>query len=205
MKKYLLLLIIPTLLINLSFAQDAKKIQLFLSGGISIPSSPTEFTDYWNLGFNGGAGIGYVFSPNFSANAYFDFNTMALNEDNFLGDLGAPSGVSIDGGSINIITVMANVKGNLIAKPKSISPYFKVGIGLFSLSATDVTVSYMGVSMTESLDASEEALGLIFGGGIDFPVSPNILIFIEGNYCVGFTEDESTSFIPIKGGLIILL
>jgi opacity protein-like surface antigen len=205
MKKFLPFFVLALFLLNFSFAQDARKIQIILSGGISIPSSPTEFTDYWNLGFNGGGGIGYIFSPNFSANAYFDFNTMSLNEDKFLNDLGAPPGVSIEGGSINVITVMANVKGNLITKPKSVSPYFKAGIGLFSLSATDVTVSYQGQSQTVSVDASEEALGIIFGGGIDFPVSPTVLVFVEGNYCVGFTEDESTSFIPIKGGVIILL
>jgi hypothetical protein len=130
---------------------------------------------------------------------------MSLNEDEFLDDLGAPSGVSIEGGAVNIITVMANVKGNLIAKPKSVSPYFKAGIGLFSLSATDITVSFMGMSATESVDLSEEAFGLTFGGGIDFPVSPTVLIFVEANYTVGFTEDESTSFIPIKGGVLILL
>ena len=206
MKKCFPFFILSLFLLNFSFAQDAKKIQIYLSGGVSIPASPSEFKDFWSLGFNGGGGVGYIFSPIFSANVYFDYNSMTLNEDKFLEELGATSmGLSIDGGAVNIITVMVNVKTTLIAKPQSVSPYLKAGLGLLSLSATDVTFSYMGESFTQEVDVSEEAFGVLFGGGIDFPVSLNVLIFVEGNYGIGFTEDESTGYITIKGGVIILL
>ena len=157
------------------------------------------------MGFNLGGGIGYRFGSNVSGNAYFSYNSFPLNENKFLDDLNAPSGVNISGGSASVILFTTNIKALLIANSQQVSPYLLVGIGLFSLSTSDATVSYMGTQIPVNSSNSESAFGILFGGGIDIPVSPTIKIFLEAGYTLGFTKGESTGYLPIKSGLVILL
>jgi opacity protein-like surface antigen len=203
-KKLFSIFFVVLLLCSLSFSQD-KKAELYIGGGLSFPMQPEEFSDFWSMGFNFGGGLGYIFSPNFSGNAYLSYNTFGLNDDEFLETLNAPSGVTLSGGSVSIIVVTANIKALLIANPNQVTPYLLAGVGLFSLSTSDVTVSYQGSQQTGNTSNSESALGLVFGGGVDIPVSPTLKIFLEIGYAMGFTEGESTGYLPIKGGLIILL
>ena len=206
MKNLLYIVLAVIIFCSLSFSQGGgrdKKAELYIGGGLSFPMSPEEFSDYWSMGFNAGGGVGYRFGPNFSGNAYFSYNSFSLDEDEFLG--GTSSEVDISGGTVSIILVTANLKALLIADPRQVTPYLLAGLGLFSLSVSDVTISYMGYEYSGDTSDSESAFGIVFGGGVDIPVSPTIKVFLEVGYAIGFTEEESTGYLPVKGGLIILL
>lgn len=194
----------PTTTRSTPFSQH-KKAELYIGGGLSFPMSPEIFSDYWSMGFNFGGGIGYKFGRNISGNAYFSYTSFPLNESKFLDDLNAPSEVNISGGSASVILVTANIKALLIANPNQVTPYLLSGLGLFSLSTSDVTVSYQGYQQIANTSNSESAFGIVFGGGVDIPVSPTIKVFLEIGYVIGFTEGESTGYMPVKGGLCILL
>jgi len=183
------------------FAQH-KKVELYIGGGLSFPMSE-GFSDMWSMGFSAGGGVGYRFGSNISGNANLSYSSFPIDEDKFLA--GAPSGVEISGGSVSVVLVTANLKVLLIANPQEVSPYLIGGIGLFSLSVSDVTVSYLGTTVTANTSASESALGIVFGGGVDIPVSPSLKIFLEAGYVMGFTEGDSTEYLPLKGGIIFLL
>jgi hypothetical protein len=63
-----------------------------------------------------------------------------------------------------------------------------------------VTAPYEQYTRTIGTDL-EPAIGLALGAGISFVINPNMNIFVEAKYGVGFTEDEDTQYIPIKVGL----
>ncbi len=60
------------------------------------------------------------------------------------------------------------------------------------------------VDITEEFEAEEETendLGVNFGAGLELDMGTSTKLFIEGKYHIVFTEDESTKFITLMGGL----
>jgi opacity protein-like surface antigen len=184
---------------------ERQSIEIQLMGGISFPSQPTIFTDYWNFGYNLGGGFGYRFTPIFSASFLFNYNNFPFNDDKFLRDLGIEgSGVEVDGGSIIIITVTAVAKARFTESYNKLSPYLVGGIGYFSLTTNDMKLSYGYQSETIESEY-ESAFSFLFGGGLEVPIGINKYFFIELNYGQGFTKEDHTGYIPLKIGFIISL
>ncbi|HXG00393.1 MAG TPA: outer membrane beta-barrel protein [Bacteroidota bacterium] len=188
-----------------SFIQEEGRAELYLHGGLSFPFQPKEFSDYWKMGFNIGGGLGYSFSPYLALVGHVDYNNFAFDEDGFLKDLGFSGlGIKISGGSASIFTVSGNLKATLTTTPHSVSPYFIGGIGFFSISISEVTVSGGGVSVRVEGD-SESAFCVSFGPGIDISAAETVSILLEGKYVIGFTENENTTYIPLKAGIKVKL
>jgi opacity protein-like surface antigen len=184
---------------------EIQNIEVHLIGGISFPSQPEIFTDYWNFGYNLGGGLGYRFTPIFSASVLFNFNNFPFNDDKFLRDLGIEgSGVKVDGGSTIIITVTAVAKARFTESYNKLSPYLVGGIGYFSITTSDMKLSYGFQSETIESE-SESAFSFLFGGGLEVPIGINKYFFIELNYGQGFTKEDHTGYIPLKIGFILSL
>ena len=202
MYRILIAICIVLATIQTSFAQEqVKKGTFSFNSGFSLPSSPEEFSDYWNSGINFGVGIERPISPKLIFQACLDYNTFPMNEDKFLSEAGVSGyDISLDGGGASIINVSANLKAPLSVKESSVTPYFVGGLGIFRLSVGDITVRYQGQSETAE-GASETALSILLGTGLDFTINPKVKMFVEIKYGIGFTEGESTKYIPIKVGL----
>lgn len=167
--------------------------ECFFNGGLSFPSGPSEFSDYWRTGFSLGAGLAVPVHPNVALTAYLDFNRFAFDVDKF-------SGVYMSGGEVSILTLSGNVKVNLEPRPAPVRPYFSGGMGLFSLSVGDMIVVGPYGWVTVPGD-SEAALAILLGGGIDFAIGDRIDLFAEGRYAIGFTEGGNTQMIPVALGI----
>ena len=172
-----------------------------LSTGFAIPSAPDDFAESWNSGYNLGASIGYPLSPNLTFQGCLDYNSFTLDEDGFLG--GGLFSRSANGGTTSIVTASANLKAILSSQGSSVSPYFTGGLGFFRLSFGDVTVTdheYPG-GFSQTVDGdSETAISIFFGAGLEFAINEKVNFFAEGKYGIGFTEDESTRYFPVKLG-----
>jgi opacity protein-like surface antigen len=204
MKKLFVLSFVVILCIS-GFAQTARNIEIYLNSGVSIPSAPEEFTEYWSTGFNAGGGVGYKFSNMVIGVAYFDYNSFTFDEDEFLQDIGAGgTGAQIEGGAASLISFQGNVKLYLVQNIRSVFPYLRAGFGFMNLSTDDVSVFFAGVRNSYEGD-SESAFAVNFGAGLDVSLSPTIKLFFEGGYNLAFTENESTGYIPVKAGVGILL
>jgi hypothetical protein len=176
-------------------------IELYLNSGISFPSRPDEFADYWSAGFNFGGGIGHSVNPNLSLVGYFDFNDFGFDEDSLLRDYGlAGYGVLISGGEASSMTLSGTLKATLVTPPAKVRPYLCGGIGISWISISDVTIYYLGESATVPGE-SESAFSILVGAGIDFVIAKGMDLFIEGRYAIAFTEGESTAILPFKLGI----
>ena len=184
-----------------AFPQDEHRATLSFGGGLSFPSQPNLFSDYWKTGFNVGAGLGYKLSTAVSIDGTFEYNNFAFDDEGLLNDLGATGyGITIQGGSATIFSVIGSLKANLIPPPKPVSPYFLVGIGLFSLSTSDITISTPYGSEKKKGD-SESAFTIVFGVGLDIRANETTTVFIQVADGVGFTKGQNTSYVPLKAGL----
>lgn len=170
----------------------AKKFSVYANSGLSFPTAPSGFTDGYNMGFNFGGGIEYSVLP-FSMlciRGNFDYNKFLLDKED--------TGVAIEGGNRSIILISGSAR---VAPPipmLPIKPYILGGVGLFQVSTEDVKIGIIKIE-----GDSESAFSLLFGAGIDFSPIPLIAFFVEGNYVLGFTEDENTEYFPVKLGLKI--
>src|SRR5688572_12014619 len=96
-------------LTNVVVAQAPRRPVLRLQTGITVPSAPDEFSDYWKAGFNLGGAIGFPLTTAFGLEASLGFSNMSFNESGFLQDLGlTPSEANVTGGSVTIITASAD-------------------------------------------------------------------------------------------------
>ncbi len=177
-------------------------LNVYLGGGGAIPLDPTEFTDFWELGYNAGAAVGYSFGSGLELIAGIDYSTFSLDGDALLDDLGTfGADIDISGGDITMLSLGAGLKFN-IGKGGSFSPYLIGMGGIFTLSISEVTVSSDGLSESAEFEDDETAFGAAFGGGFEMGISSSANLFVESTYRIAFTEDESTKYLPIRIGLV---
>jgi len=203
MKRLLVVMTVFLLIFaQVSFAQGpARKATFLVNAGFAVPSAPEVFADYWKTGINVGGGIGFLLERNLQFQGIVEYNNFAFDEDGFLNALGiSGSGVAVDGASASIVTASANLRVLLSTGSASTAAYLIGGLSFFRLSTSDATVSYIGNSVTIPGD-SETAAGVSFGGGISFEMNPRLDLFVEAKYGIGFTEGESTQYLPLKVGL----
>ena len=202
MRKLTCVLLTIVAITSLAWSQP----ELYLGGGVAFPAGPSTFKDYWKMGYNGTAGIGFSFAPGLSAIFTASYSSFPIDESGIIAKAGIPSAasVNVDGGTVTALDFAGNIKYSFM--PKGTSLYVVASAGYFSMSASDVTVkvSYGGNSTTVTVKTNtESAFSTSIGAGVDVPVGAKIGIFIEGRYAIAFTSDESTSYIPVKAGVRI--
>lgn len=185
-------------------AQEGAGRPVFRVGaGLSVPSSPDVFSDYWKIGPHAVGAIGYPVTRGFILEGQVEYNNFTLDDDAILRDLGfSPADVTIQGAAATVLAGTAMAIGRIQAPGSKVAPYFLGGVGFSRLSAGDITAS--GPGGTATLDGdSETAFSVGFGVGIEIMVTPTAGIFLDGKYSILFTEDESSQYLPFRVGLVV--
>lgn len=186
------------------FAHSQTTPVFYLNSGVSIPAAPDAFSDYRKMGLNLGGGMGYPLTSNLTLQGYVDYNNFTFDEERFLADRGrlGERGVSIDGGAATILTISGNLKVSVPSSTARIAPFFTGGVSFFKRSISDVSISGTRFKVEFDDIDSATAFSIGFGAGLDVNLSDHVALFIEGKYAIGFTEDESTQYVPVKLGLV---
>lgn len=204
MRKTLVLLLISALFLSMAIAQQKEKITLSLYGGPSSIVKPAFFSDYWKTGFNIGSSFDYELSRLLTVGVSFGYNNFTFNEDRFLEDFGVFRGFAIVGPSIRIYTISGILRVTVIKIEESLSPYVFGGLGFFRLSHGDNTrpndISNARISFDQ-----QSAACVLSGAGVEVPVDEISGLFFEGNYTIGFTKSENTSYLTGKIGVFLML
>ena len=197
-------------------------IALCVSGTNAQSIGPsTKFGVQANLGFvslpgpeiNGSHPLEEVYTVGYGGGAHLDIDliTIALrisaDYTTFSPDNGkyqealasfnpAASGITVDGGAVNIIS--ANVDGKVPFLPLPIfSPYFTGGLGIAKISADNPQINGQAVTTSPGFDSGTSASANL-GIGVDFNLI--LSLYIEAKYIVIFDEGESSRFIPVSLG-----
>jgi Outer membrane protein beta-barrel domain len=165
-------------------AQTSKPVSFGVSGGLSVPTG--ELGDFAESGF---VVAGHVFlkpasfkSVRFRGDVSFD--KWNVKDGDF-------AGLDVEARSLGFV---ANAIYDFpTANTSSVRPYILGGIGMFNSKAS---VSAGSVSASESTTD----FGLQAGGGLEFKLS-GFSTFLEAKFVNVFTEDSSTTFIPISFGI----
>jgi opacity protein-like surface antigen len=158
---------------------QARTYSFGVSGGLSVPVG--DLSDLAESGFQV-AGHLYLRPANFTnlgfrGDVSYDRFSLKGNAD----------------GNVNSLGVIANAIYNVPTTGSTVRPYVLGGLGLYSLKS-QITVG----STTVNSDR-ESKFGLQAGGGLEFMLS-GFSTFVEAKFVNVFTDDDSTTWIPITFG-----
>jgi hypothetical protein len=175
------LAIVAMMAATVSAQVPAKPVDIYIGGGLSIPTGTVG--DFWKMGFHGNGKIGFAAGPNIDILGSIAYHSFPLDDQGFSG---------VEGGTLTTILIGGDVRLSLGVPAAPTHPYLFGGGGLGLVSVSDVT--FPG-SPTESTD-SESKPYVEFGGGVEMQ-----RFFAEVKYVVVMTSDESVTFLPITIGV----
>jgi len=174
---------------------------VLVHGGLVIPTAPNSFADRSNLGFGGGIGLGLTLISPLVILGQVDFTTFGLDEAGYRKlnpDISA--GSRVRGGEISLVYASLGLRLNLPAHPASIRPYLIAGAGYFRYAGDAVNVDG-----TERGFRTEDTTGVHGGGGLDVLLGPFMHVFFEAVFIAGFTDTDSTGYLPVRTGIVLPL
>jgi hypothetical protein len=178
---------------------QARKNQIELFGGVAIPLAPEAFKDYYKVG--GSLHGQYVIFPSPTLGISFGaaVEGFTFDGDKFLEDIGASgSGVSVEG-SASIVELGVGIRPYL-TQPQASTQFFLFGMGTYNFLSNEATVSGFGESYNFKEDTNK--FGVAAGAGFELPAGEKLNIIVQGLTRFVFTEDETTSFIGVTGGVV---
>ncbi len=184
-------------------AEQAGKATFVIAGGFGFPTAPTEFSEYWKMGFGGGVGADISAGRAVSYTFDLDFSNFPFNEDRFLAKDGpSPPGKAVEreGGSRTTMLGLMGVKFHM-PEAAVARPYLLLAAGLGHISTADATDSD-GVYLQGS---RKNKAALAAGGGVHVHPGGSGLGYVVSVRWVWLkrinTGGETTSIVPIRLGV----
>jgi len=196
---------------------------------LGLTADQENIQDYWNNGFNFGAGMIFEVTRLLSVTAEFNYNSFAFNDNQMAQDIRDalqdpeiigipynPDGLTISQGDLSIYEITAGIRAQLpLGK---LRPYLTVAGGYMRINQDPININYYDdfsvppgpqqgvVSFYDRIPGlTSNALMVSGGGGILLYLSKNLQPFIQANYIMGFTDDQDTILYPVKFGFVFTL
>jgi opacity protein-like surface antigen len=192
-KEVLLIAILVTGLASFATAQVSKPFEIYVGGGVSIPSS-TSFNDEWNTGFNGMAAFGLNIAPVPGLKALAKAQYHRFQRD----VLRTETNDFVDA-SQDLNMFMFGVDGLFrFGTPGGpFSPYSSVGIGVAHSNFSDLDQE--GVAPISYDSQTDFYFNL--AAGLEFRASPGFDVFIQATYINVSASGDAIGIVPITVGV----
>ena len=225
--KRILFLSLPLLFaVAIGNAQQDSGIEISVSSGVVLPSSPMTFADYWNVQYGGGLRAGYPLSQSITLVGAVEYYQFKLNQNGvakgfdtqYMRDIWIFNNVSMNPSAdpSSVTTVSANLRFAPSRLAGVLSPYFIGGIGVMRFSLSEIklpTTSVLSVNGANiSMTAQQTITGGVqtsaffqFGMGFDIQLTQSFDLIVEARYASGLTNSLHTAYVPITGGIKLRL
>jgi len=177
-----------------------------LGGGISKATG--DGSEFWKMGFNINGELFQRVSENVLIGGRLTYNRWNPDEEALENEVrnefpGFSDLIFDISGSLSIIEVIPTLRlVSSVDREQQVQLFVQMGAGYYNLrSAGQVTVSYMGKSVTQSMDASESDFGFDFGAGIIVGGAGHTRVSVYPMYSIVLTEGESTKYFVINLGI----
>ncbi|MDP2886173.1 MAG: hypothetical protein Q8P51_14255 [Ignavibacteria bacterium] len=226
MKRSSVLLVVLLLTISMGYAQQNDGLEVSVSSGYVIPSSPMSFANYWTMQYGGGLSAGMPLSPSITLVGSFEHYQFKLNKDgvnkgfdtNYMRDIWIFKSVSLNPSAdpSSMTTVSANLRFAPSRLTRILSPYFIGGIGVMRFALSEIKLPTTSVLTAGGADISMTAQQTITGGkqtsaffqfgmGFDVQMTQTFDLFVEARYASGLTNSLHTAYVPVAGGIKLRL
>jgi hypothetical protein len=222
MKQFGILFALVCCMMAISSAQQSAGMELYLSSGYVIPSSPMTFANYWNMQAGGGVGAGIHLSETITlvglAEHYrFKLSSQGVTDGfntGYMRDIWIFKDVSLrpSADASSVTTISANLRIAPLRPSRLLSPYFVAGVGLMISSLSEIALPTTSVLSVNGSDISMTAQQRITGGndtapffqfglGMDFRFADSFGAFLEARYANGLNKGLGTSILPMTLGI----
>lgn len=191
----------------LVFAQAPGSYSLGGFGGLCLPQGPEEFKDTFKSGIGFGAEFKYNINEKMGFVGSFAFLPFKFNEDKIAEEMWGDAQVNIEGGGIKINAIQADLLYSL-SQPGASTGFYLIGGGGYYMAKSQnpdkievTTETYEVTGTMVGKEESENDLGVNFGAGLELAMGTSTKLFAEAKYHIVFTEEESTKFITLMGGV----
>ena len=180
-----------------------------VDAGAAFPVAPPEFPDLWKVGWTVGGGVAVILSPRWEVATTAHFQHFGADEaahvDALL--LSGPGGVSeiasLDGHDARTLSLTSEMRFHFRAADDPVAPFLSFGAGYFQISTTDAVVVPVDPSLaTVPIPGdTDSALAATVGGGVRLRANDTLRVEVRSAYTIGFTEQSSTEYLPLRVGL----
>jgi hypothetical protein len=183
-------------------AQD-RNFTFTVGSGIVIPRGPETFEDLWQDGVNINGGIYYSLNKSIqigiqTSQYYFEFDSQKLNDQ--FQEQNPDLSLALSGNDTKIEVFMPSFR--IIAPSlERFLPYVQAGAGFFriKIDESEQTINFpdnTAISFAFRGD-KETAFALNIGGGVAVSLNERSSLLLEINLIVGFTEEDTTTILPL--------
>ena len=222
MKRISFLFLLLLLAMAIGNAQQDSGIEVSVSSGIVLPSSPMAFANYWNVQYGGGLRAGFPLSESITLVGSLEHYQFKLNHDGvnkgfdtqYMRDIWIFKSVSMNptADPSSVTSVSANLRFTPSKLTGILSPYFIGGVGVMRFSLSEIKLPTTSVLLVNSGDISMTAQQTITGGvqtsaffqfgmGFDIQLSQSFDLIVEARYASGLNNGLRTTYVPITGGI----
>lgn len=226
MKRLSIVFVLLLLALAPGYAQQTDGVEVSISSGYVLPSSPMSFSNYWSMQYGGGLAAGIPLSPTITLVGSFEHYQFELKKDgvnngfdtNYMRDIWIFNRVTMDPSAdpSTVTSVSANLRFAPTGLSGVLSPYFVGGLGVMQFSLSEISIPTTSVLTVGGSEISMTAQQVVTGGdqtavffqygmGFDVRVSALFNMFVEARYANGLNKGIRTSYIPIMGGVKVRL
>lgn len=226
MRRMRILILLTAMMMGVAIAQEGGGLEVSLTAGTVLPSSPMTFANYWTAQYGGGLRAGFPLSESVSLIGSLEYYSFTMNETgvkdgfntDYVRDIWIFDRVTMSPSAdqSSVLALSANLR--VAPSPRSglLSPYFIAGLGVMRVSMSEISMPVTSVLTINTNTIDMTAQNRIVGGdqtavllqsglGVNFKISDSFNAFVEARYAIGFTEGHSTSYIPLSVGMKVRL
>ena len=204
MKRIALVLVV--LVFSVQASDAVMKFGAGVQGGVSFSSFPEPLDEFYGTGYGFGGHLNLQVVKFFTFRLNGDYFMFSVDDDKLKSYLvasipGLTQAASVTGGGASIFGLTLDGIGRL-PTPGALTPYALVGAGVNFMGVSDIEINDPTAGSGKIETDSETEFGLNFGAGVEFRLAA-LTIYLEAKYVMIFTEDETTSHIPIMIGITL--
>lgn len=221
-----MLVVLAFVMLTTVNAEEASGVDITVSSGYVLPSSPMTFSSYWKMQYGAGIGAGVPLSNAVTLLGTVEYYRFALNttgvsnsfDTQYMRDIWAFSDVSLRSTAdpSSVVSAAVNLQVSPSAVTGIVSPYFTGGIGVMSLTLGEIALPVTSVVSANGSQVSMTALQKITGGtqtsalvqfgvGVNLRMTSLMHVFVEARFVHGVAKGLGTSYVPLTAGIKIRL
>jgi hypothetical protein len=164
--------------------------------GVGIDAPTADFADTYNGSIAATGSFLFGLTPHLSAGVTGGIHTHSFDDEGFLEAGSFIDGTTVSGGDVSIFQAAAELRAGTGAADLATIFGFG-GLGMYYISADDVTVTVPGFPATELAFDSEAKLGWYFGAGAGIPITPVVRLGAKAQFNSFTLDDLTEDFGPI--------
>lgn len=204
MKSFLL---VVAVMLGLAVSAHAQpRLSAYATGGVSVPTFPAAFGDFYRSGVHLGGGVGLRLWRRSEATIAVQYSRYTLDEDALRNEFDLRDSFTFDGGVFRSLGLTADLRYDIYPSGQA-RPYALFGVGLYDSRVENLTVDD-GTASAEREGNEEIVAGLMAGVGVRVPVGSGFIVFAAPRYTLLlaqnrllFAQGRSRHFLDLQIGV----